>query len=289
MKRSWFSPFAIPTLSNAFLYLVLVLGWSWFFLWVALLLGEDTTLFPYSLLRIVAGLGPLVVALVMMKFRPDGENLQGYWKRLTDWQSIPRPVLLISILFQPVAAILGILTTGIAPFFALSRAALLPFLLNPAALLWLIIYTFFFGPLPEELGWRGYGLPRLQSRWHPLAASLLLGSIWAVWHLPLFFLPGTYQFELIFASPRFWLFNINLISQSIIMTALLNASRGSILTAILFHYMTNLTGEILQLPYRAEVGWAIWTLVAAGIIAIIWIIQPRQETAAADTESPPNE
>ncbi len=289
MKRSWLSPFAIPTFSNGLLYLVLVLGWSWFFLWVALLLGEDTVLFPYSLLRIIAGLGPLVIALVMMKFRPDGESLQSYWQRLINWRSIPRSVLWASLLIQPATAVLGILSTGFGGAYAPSRAGVIAILLNPGALLWLAIYSFFFGPLPEELGWRGYGLPRLQSRWHPLAASLLLGFIWAVWHLPLFFLPGTYQFELIFASPRFWLFNLNLISQSIIMTALLNASKGGTLTAILFHYMTNLTGEVLRLPYRAEVGWAVWDLVAACILAIIWILQPRQEIDSSVADLTPEE
>jgi membrane protease YdiL (CAAX protease family) len=282
MKRSWLTPFSIPTLSNGLLYLVLVLAWTWFFLMVAVLLGDDATLFPTSLLRIVAGLGPLVIALVMMKFRPDGEPFQAYWQRLLNWRSIPRPVLLISILFQPIAAALGILTAGFIAPLPFARQDVIGVLVNPGALLWLMVFTFFFGPLPEELGWRGYGLPRLQSKWRPLSASLLLGLVWNLWHLPLFFLPGTYQFELIFASPRFWLFAINLMSQSILMTALLNASNGATLTAILFHYMTNLTGEVLHLPWRAEAAWSVWTLLAATIVAVIWIVTPRQEENPAD-------
>jgi membrane protease YdiL (CAAX protease family) len=46
------------------------------------------------------------------------------------------------------------------------------------------------GPLFEEPGWRGFALPRLESRFGPLRASLILGTVWAAWHLPLFLYPG---------------------------------------------------------------------------------------------------
>jgi membrane protease YdiL (CAAX protease family) len=46
------------------------------------------------------------------------------------------------------------------------------------------------GPLFEEPGWRGFALPRLEAQFGPLPAALLLGTIWAAWHLPLFLYPG---------------------------------------------------------------------------------------------------
>ena len=52
------------------------------------------------------------------------------------------------------------------------------------------------GPLSEEIGWRGYALARLQTRWNALTSSLIVGLVWALWHLPLFMMVGTSQHEL---------------------------------------------------------------------------------------------
>ena len=57
------------------------------------------------------------------------------------------------------------------------------------------------GPLGEELGWRGFALPRMLARWRPLKASLILGLIWGIWHLPAFLIVGLPQNRL--ALPRF--------------------------------------------------------------------------------------
>lgn len=66
-----------------------------------------------------------------------------------------------------------------------------------------IAYIFIFGPLPEDLGWRGYVLDELQERMNAVVASLVLGTLWAIWHLPLFFMNGTYQNEMGFGTAAF--------------------------------------------------------------------------------------
>jgi len=86
------------------------------------------------------------------------------------------------------------------------------------------------GPV-EEFGWRGLALPLLQRRFAPISAGLILGIIWGFWHLPAFLLSGTQQSEWSFTA-----FFAGCIALSVIVTALFNASRGSILLSAFFHF-----------------------------------------------------
>ena len=89
------------------------------------------------------------------------------------------------------------------------------------------------GPM-EEFGWRGLMLPLLQRRFAPLQAGLILGAVWGVWHIPAFLLSGTPQ-----SGWSFLPYFLALLSVAVIMTALFNASRGSLLLAILIHFQLN--------------------------------------------------
>lgn len=90
------------------------------------------------------------------------------------------------------------------------------------------------GPLSEELGWRGYALDRLQAKMTPLLASVCVGVVWGLWHLPLFIMRGTSQHVL--AIP-FVGFLFGTVSVSVLMTHFHNRTGGSILTAIYFHWV----------------------------------------------------
>lgn len=93
--------------------------------------------------------------------------------------------------------------------------------------------TLITGPI-EEIGWRGVALPVLQRRFSPLAAALLIGSVWGVWHAPSFLMSGSPQDGWAFGP-----FFVSLLAASVIMTAMFNASRGSLLTDMLFHFTMN--------------------------------------------------
>jgi membrane protease YdiL (CAAX protease family) len=104
------------------------------------------------------------------------------------------------------------------------------------------------GPIGEEFGWRGFALPCILTRRPPLAASLILGVIWGVWHLPTFFIPTLTQYRLSFP-----LFVLNSISLSIIMTWLYLRTGGDLLLMILVHLMANYVPK-LGVPFNAEDG-----------------------------------
>jgi hypothetical protein len=99
------------------------------------------------------------------------------------------------------------------------------------------------GPLEEELGWRGFALPRLQARRSAFSASVLLGAVWGVWHIPLYFVSGTGQQESAgasgteFAIGAFVVWTIGL---SILFTWLFNQTHGSLIVVMLFHAAVNL-------------------------------------------------
>ncbi len=98
------------------------------------------------------------------------------------------------------------------------------------------------GPISEEIGWRGFALDRLQTRWSALISGLIIGVVWSLWHLPLFFMIGTSQFEL---KIPFIGFMLGLTSSSVIYSWLHNRARGSIWMAIFFHWIYTYFAQVV--------------------------------------------
>lgn len=122
----------------------------------------------------------------------------------------------------------------------------------------------FFG-LGEEIGWRGFALPRLQARFNALSSGLLLCIPWALWHLPLFLTEWTPTHP--DASHLVgWLLSLS--AGSIVLTWLFNSSRGSLLAVILFHTMYNL---VSRTPGSGFMGFSVLLLG----IAVILIYKPK--------------
>ncbi len=117
-------------------------------------------------------------------------------------------------------------------------------LLDPASFAAFALFILVIGPLPEEIGWRGYLLDRLQLRWKALGASLVLGVIWWTWHLPLLGLPG--YFDAFGRAPPTALDLLwGILPAAVLYTWVYNNTARSILAVIVFHFMHNFTGEFL--------------------------------------------
>lgn len=99
------------------------------------------------------------------------------------------------------------------------------------------------GPLFEEPGWRGFALPRLEARFGPLPAALLLGAIWASWHLPMFWYPGLF-------SVPIWLYFLMTMALSVILTATANLARFGVIAPILAHAVFNTHDRYLERLFR---------------------------------------
>jgi membrane protease YdiL (CAAX protease family) len=135
-----------------------------------------------------------------------------------------------------VAAVLARVATGAWPVF------------GETPLLWIIgaILVSTWAQAGEELGWRGYALPRLWHRFGLGVASVLLGVIWALWHLPLFFIAGTGS-----DTQSFPIFMIIVTNLSVAMGWLYWKTGGSLLLVMLMHASINNTTGIVPatLPY----------------------------------------
>jgi membrane protease YdiL (CAAX protease family) len=144
--------------------------------------------------------------------------------------------------------------------------------LGLVALIWFLFEIFTNG---EEIGWRGYLLPRLLARYNALLASLLLGIVWTLWHLPKFWMGGAAEDA---HNYPFWLLGVHLMAQSILYTWVFLHTRGSLLLATLFHAANNTAYLCLPLgvavpngevPFLISIGlyclWALAVILATGV------------------------
>jgi membrane protease YdiL (CAAX protease family) len=106
----------------------------------------------------------------------------------------------------------------------------------------------------EELGWRGYALPRLQERYPALRASLILGVIWFAFHVPIMFIPGSIAGSQTFddALP----FLVGVLAMSVIITWIFNATRGSVLPIILLHGAYNSWPDLFAMTGGSDLSAA---------------------------------
>ncbi len=216
------------------LFFGLAFSLSWL-IWIVVI-ATGVTATP---LHIFAGaVVPSVVGIALTQRSPSKEQHQDFWKRVTDFKRIGiRRYGVIVFLFPAILVATFVLNhlLGGPP---LALAALQQVLNNPLQLVLMAIMMFLGGPLAEELGWRGYALDRLQARWSVRTSSLILGVIWAFWHLPLFFMPGTHQ-ATIGMSWGFWLFILDVVLFSMVISWVYNHTQRSTLSAILLHWIYN--------------------------------------------------
>lgn len=215
-------------------YFVFTFAISWA-IWLGLVIARlDIGTTRGAALNIVAIAGPSIAALVLAKALGRAqlrELLAGFsLARLSVKWSVVALVLPLAMMAVAIAISVAVFSTP-TPRITLSFAGVL--------VVEFVRVLFLGGPLGEELGWRGFALPRLQQHRNALDASVLLGLVWGLWHVPLYFVSGTGQFETLKAgtSPAFAIggFIGWTIGLSVLFTWLFNQTRGSLLVVILFH------------------------------------------------------
>ena len=138
------------------------------------------------------------------------------------------------------------------------------------------------GPLGEELGWRGFALPRLFESRSALSAGVILGVIWGVWHLPAFLIGGTPQ-----NGMSFPLFIIGAVGISVLMTWAFKGTGGSVLATALIHWNFNTCSDLTRMPL-AMFSVGLIVIAAALVVAITGpeLSRSRELRINADPETP---
>ena len=131
-----------------------------------------------------------------------------------------------------------------------------------------MIYNFFSGPFAEEAGWRGYALPRLQAKYNSTIASLILGFLWTLWHVPLIFVLGADQASLGLFG---WIiYTILTFSVTLILTWLYNNTKGSLVIVIFAHYSFNL-GSNIVINMLGLVNYTFYSIIG-GIAGVCYLL-----------------
>lgn len=184
--------------------------------------------------------GPSIAGVIIIAATRGKAGLQDLGQRFLRWRVGWRwwlIALFISGVIDLLAIGINVALGGQVPSFAFFRQE---WYLIPVVFL----ITLLGGPLGEEFGWRGFALPHLQRRWNPTVASVIIGVVWALWHLPLFFQAGSIHAEMGLALlPVFILGEIALAT---IITWVYNRTGSSLLVGgIILHNADNFWASAL--------------------------------------------
>jgi membrane protease YdiL (CAAX protease family) len=247
---------------SAYFFVAYALSWSIAIPLALQAQGVLGTHLPWALHYLTA-FGPAAAALIVARIlrEPLGTDLparRAAFSRRALWWTIGFGSPLLLFVVAQVAA--GVAGQPVPRWISLGRVNFLPDLGLAAWLLW-----FMTSGSGEELGWRGFALPRLQRTRSAVTSSLLLAIGWAGWHLPAFFYVPSYTAMGLRILPGFFL---GVLAGAIVLTWLYNSSRGSVLAAVLWHASFNF---VTASPNAGGLAAAVTSsLVMVWAFAVLW-------------------
>ena len=236
-----------------FFLLTTLITWAMWFAAAYFSFHEELTAYKY--IFVILGLvAPFAVAMFMVYGSGNDELKKDFRTRLCNLKLIKSKYLLIILLTMPVTVVLSV---AISSFLGrpLTQLALSTGIYTAVFPVIQLLISIILAPTLEETGWRGYGVDSLRQNGRSLLVStLIFGGLWALWHMPLFFIKGYYHYEMFHTNI---LYAVNFIAVVFVLAFLGNwifyRNNRSIPGNILFHIMANLCMSIFQIQEFTKV------------------------------------
>ena len=250
-------------------FFVLAYALSW---WPWILYAFDLSPLP------IVGFGPFLAAIVVLAVTRGKAGVMALLRRMVRWRVSPvwyAVALLLPVAITVAATVLNVLFGAQAP----SSAELSGWTgLVPGFFVLLLVPGF--GGAWEEPGWRGYALPRLQVGRSALLASLILGLLWAFWHLPL-----------MVVGEVNWSDIVLVIAASVVFAWVFNSASGSVLIAMVMHAMNNTIsgsffGPMFSGADSVRESWLLAALWVAVAIVVVVATGPEQLSRKNSKQEP---
>ena len=265
MKTKWFKQVGA---FFAAVYLISGLLWT-----PVLLSGQGMSTTANKLTVALITFVPSLLGILFVYLTRDREGRQDFWRRVLRWPRGRTRYAVAAMCLPAVLAFGAYFLAAAADGRSIQLAYASEMLRTPGMLFQFLAVELLFGAVSEELGWRGFALDQLQSRWNALTASLILGIVWGLWHLPAFFVPGLAQYEM--RSPTTMaLFVVIVILGSVLQTwGYNNTGRSILVGGILMHFFANaavvFTNGIFS-GYAATPSYS-YIQIALNLLAVITI------------------
>lgn len=240
------------------LFLIITFAWTWGFGFAPLVLGLVGT--PIGTFLFYFGGGaPSVTALFIVFLTYSKEGKRDYFRRCFSFRYMGLKWLVFIIIYFALISFLGlIISTKLLGLEMPGMDFIHAIIRNPVNILPILLISLVSGPLNEEFGWRGYLLDKLFARFRFVGATLILGFIWGIWHLPWYFTPGQAQYDLLQTSLiDAILFIPSIMMLNFVVSFVYVKTKRSILAGALTHMFGNLLNSQLLSPYSVEVGMTI--------------------------------
>ncbi len=236
----------------------LTLAWTWICGFIPVIFGftgtgSGTFIFYFG------GGAPSVIALFLVFLTYPGDKRKDYFRRCFSLRQAgwkwPLITIVVFTVLSSVSVYLGVRLLGFdMPTMDYVKAVAG----NPLIIPLVILISLISGPLNEEFGWRGYALDRLMAKFGFLKGSLILGFVWAIWHLPWYFTPGQAQYALLRDS----IFHAVMFIPSVMMLSVFVSfvyvkTKRSILAGAMVHMFSNLIGSQLLSSYTTGISMLI--------------------------------
>lgn len=256
-------------LKQSLVFLILVIGLSYLIFWgpIALLKVRTANLvdgkiynIPACIFFLIGGFVPSLVGIILTRHYENKEGLKKLFLSAINTKIGFSSLITIIVYVIVLISLQLALYTMLGGSFDFSQ-----FIKQLPTILPLIIL----GPLSEEFGWRGFLQKRINTEFSPVLGSIIIGVVWSLWHLPLFYMIGTSQHD--FNIP-FIPFMISIISSSFIYTYLYYKSNGSLFAAILLHWITTYFLQVIASQITRTTDYNFLECLPAVIIGFVFII-----------------